>query len=133
MDTQERLERAGVKGVNAEVARHLDLMDAAAELYGVSKDLIGDFIEDYQRDNDLMACRFCEKRQYEPGLCSHVCWAIIEDGEPRILDLNWARPRIPDACPRQAVKHFTPKGESNDGSDDGTGIERAAQAVQRML
>ena len=39
MDTQERLERAGVKGVNAEVARRIDLMDAAAELFGVSKDL----------------------------------------------------------------------------------------------
>jgi len=39
VDTQERLERAGVKGVNAEVARRIDLMDAAAELFGVSKDL----------------------------------------------------------------------------------------------
>jgi len=104
VDTQERLERAGVNGVNAVVARRLDLMDAAAELYGISKDLIGDFIEDYQRDNDLMACRFCEHRTYEPSLASHVCWAIIEDGEPLILDLNWACPRIPDACPRQKEK-----------------------------
>ena len=111
MDTQERLDRAGVKGVNDVVARRLDLMAATAELFDISKDLIGDFIEDYQRDNDLMACRFCENRKYEPGLCSHVCWAIIEDGDPLILDLNWACPRIPDACPRQGVPNDTSESQ----------------------